>query len=157
MRTVDMIVVSLVAALGAFQAAAADSPRESLENDFRSTTFSLLYRRAELPPTLVDYFLARARDMSAPLVELLAEPGEEFNPYCVVKHGVPPARLMFAGSSENVTFALFERGGRSHYLTAVLIGSGKLAGERCVYSLPLEHLSISELKERLLEEDAECN
>jgi hypothetical protein len=136
MRAVGTIALSIAACLRVAQADGAESPRGALENAFRESTFALLYRRAELPPSLANYFISRALQASAPLAELLAEPGEDFNPYCVVRHGVPPSRLVFAGSSPSVAFALFERGGRSHYLSAVLVGSGEFGGRLCMYSLP---------------------
>jgi hypothetical protein len=156
MRLLGTIVVSLLAAVSVATATSDDRSSEALEAVFQKTMFSLLYRRSELPESLDGFFRSRARDPSAPLADLLAEPGEDFNPGCLADHGVAPARLVFAGESENVSFALFERGGRSHYLVAVLLGSGNLAGRRCEYSLQLELLGLSDLKQRIHTSKGEC-
>ena len=147
-----------VFAVSALATGAANADRElaPLEGAFRSSEFKLVYRRSDLPQQLRTFFVSQATSDHAELDDLLANPGEDFNSGCVQEHGVPPSRLVFAGTSEDVFFALFERGGRSHSLHLVLLGDGTLSRAECRYSFPLEFIGISQLKNRIAESQREC-
>jgi hypothetical protein len=127
--------------------AATPTPRSLLpiEQAFILGQFDLAYRRAELPPLLRQQL---EREQTG-----IAEMGEPFNAGCVVDGKSPRRRLLFAGKSQELAFAVFQQGGIA-LTTQLLLGglTGPHGGTWCGYFIPFPgSYSVADLQTMLVQ------
>jgi len=147
-----------VAIICGLMTAGADASESSqaIEESFSSAEFRLIYRRAELPERVVAYLLELAPELRGDKSQLIAEPGEEFDPSCSPGDSSPAFRLVYAGDSENVSFALVESGGIAHSLILAIIAPSPRGNIHCWYSLGLHFTSLSDLRREVSTRDPSC-
>ena len=74
-------------------------PLNKVELKFISQDFDLLYRKVEMPNSIIA------------LVSPIAEIGERFNSTDMVEEGLLSRRIVFGGKSENMDFLFLDQGG----------------------------------------------